>query len=30
MLRLTAEELSRVQDLYRVLPRWKRGEFLQV
>ena len=29
MLRLTAEELSRVQDLYRVLPRWKRGEFLQ-
>jgi hypothetical protein len=29
MLRLTAEELSRVQVLYRVLPRWKRGEFLQ-
>jgi hypothetical protein len=29
MLRLTDEELSRVQDLYRVLPRWKRGEFLQ-
>jgi len=29
MLRLTAEELSWVQDLYRVLPRWKRGEFLQ-
>jgi hypothetical protein len=27
MLRLTAEELSRVQDLYRVLPRWKLGEF---
>jgi hypothetical protein len=29
MLRLTDEELSRVQDLYRVLPRWKRDEFLQ-
>ena len=29
MLRLTDEELSRVQDLCRVLPLWKRGEFLQ-
>jgi hypothetical protein len=29
MLRLTDEELSRVQDLCRVLPPWKRGEFLQ-
>src|SRR5262245_36246347 len=29
MLRLTDEELSRVQDLCRVLPPWKRSEFLQ-
>jgi hypothetical protein len=29
MLRLTDEELSQVQDLCRVLPPWKRGEFLQ-
>jgi hypothetical protein len=29
MLRLTDEELSRVQDLCRVLPQWKRSEFLQ-
>ena len=29
MLRLTDEELSGVQDLCRVLPLWKRGEFLQ-
>jgi hypothetical protein len=29
MLRLTDKELSRVQDLCRVLPPWKRGEFLQ-
>jgi hypothetical protein len=26
---LTDDELSRVQDLYRLLPPWKRGEFLQ-
>ena len=29
MLRLTDEELSQVQDLCRVLPVWKREEFLQ-
>jgi hypothetical protein len=29
MLRLTDEELSRVLDLCRVLPPWKRGEFFQ-
>src|SRR5262245_40801537 len=29
MLRLTDEELSWVQDLCRVLPSWKRGEFLR-
>ena len=29
MLPLTDEELSRVHDLYRLLPPWKRGEFLQ-
>jgi hypothetical protein len=29
MLPLTDEELSRVQDLCRVLPPWKRDEFLQ-
>jgi hypothetical protein len=29
MLQLTDENLSRVQDLCRVLPPWKRGEFLQ-
>ena len=29
MLQLTDEDLSRVQDLCRVLPPWKRGEFLQ-
>jgi hypothetical protein len=29
MLRLTDEELSQVQDLCRVLPVWKRDEFLQ-
>ena len=28
-MQLTDEDLSRVQDLCRVLPRWKRGEFLQ-
>lgn len=26
---MTDEELSRVQDLCRVLPQWKRSEFLQ-
>jgi hypothetical protein len=29
MLRLTDEELSQVRDLCRVLPVWKRDEFLQ-
>ena len=29
MLRLTDTELSQVQDLCRVLPVWKRDEFLQ-
>ena len=29
MLQLTDEDLSRVQDLCRVLPPWKRGDFLQ-
>jgi hypothetical protein len=29
MLPLTDQDLSRVQDLYRLLPAWKRGEFLQ-
>jgi hypothetical protein len=29
MLRLTDEESSRVQDLCRVLPQWKRSEFLR-
>jgi len=29
MLQLTDEDLSRVQDLCRVLPPWKRGEFLR-
>jgi hypothetical protein len=29
MLRLTDEELSQARDLCRVLPVWKRDEFLQ-
>ena len=29
MLKLTDDELSRVRDLCRVLPPWKRDEFLQ-